>query len=93
MQCKTQEEKFLTHHNLQGSQTEFTPHTIRTLFLTHHNLQGSQTIDVPCSTNCEFLTHHNLQGSQTGSKPDVGSSKKNNPGSASNSTAILALFF
>ena len=34
---------FLTHHNLQGSQTGGTDSTSGTVFLTHHNLQGSQT--------------------------------------------------
>ena len=35
---------FLTHHNLQGSQTEIFQLQKLTQFLTHHNLQGSQTI-------------------------------------------------
>ena len=34
---------FLTHHNLQGSQTVGTAPVHMTKFLTHHNLQGSQT--------------------------------------------------
>ena len=36
-------QKFLTHHNLQGSQTttDELPKVLE--FLTHHNLQGSQT--------------------------------------------------
>ena len=34
---------FLTHHNLQGSQTTQTYSTFDNMFLTHHNLQGSQT--------------------------------------------------
>ena len=34
---------FLTHHNLQGSQTTLTMFTTKVKFLTHHNLQGSQT--------------------------------------------------
>ena len=34
---------FLTHHNLQGSQTLLCLIIQRLLFLTHHNLQGSQT--------------------------------------------------
>ncbi len=35
--------KFLTHHNLQGSQTQPVIVTNNGEFLTHHNLQGSQT--------------------------------------------------
>ena len=57
--------KFLTHHNLQGSQTGHIAHTCDTLFLTHHNLQGSQTIYSRADSPTPFLTHHNLQGSQT----------------------------
>ena len=34
---------FLTHHNLQGSQTQGDFTYQRKEFLTHHNLQGSQT--------------------------------------------------
>ena len=34
---------FLTHHNLQGSQTAQNAILNRLTFLTHHNLQGSQT--------------------------------------------------
>ena len=34
---------FLTHHNLQGSQTPLVATISVYLFLTHHNLQGSQT--------------------------------------------------
>ena len=34
---------FLTHHNLQGSQTTRSPLVVHDEFLTHHNLQGSQT--------------------------------------------------
>ena len=34
---------FLTHHNLQGSQTAFLLLGFGIGFLTHHNLQGSQT--------------------------------------------------
>ena len=34
---------FLTHHNLQGSQTAGATVKVRRSFLTHHNLQGSQT--------------------------------------------------
>ncbi len=35
--------KFLTHHNLQGSQTVWGLVKTENEFLTHHNLQGSQT--------------------------------------------------
>ena len=35
--------KFLTHHNLQGSQTISSVVCLTVRFLTHHNLQGSQT--------------------------------------------------
>ena len=35
---------FLTHHNLQGSQTIPVIRFTNIMFLTHHNLQGSQTI-------------------------------------------------
>ena len=35
--------KFLTHHNLQGSQTPSKGKSKPGKFLTHHNLQGSQT--------------------------------------------------
>ena len=35
---------FLTHHNLQGSQTQPVIVTNNGEFLTHHNLQGSQTL-------------------------------------------------
>ena len=34
---------FLTHHNLQGSQTLLLDFHRVAVFLTHHNLQGSQT--------------------------------------------------
>ena len=34
---------FLTHHNLQGSQTDVPTQYPELKFLTHHNLQGSQT--------------------------------------------------
>ena len=34
---------FLTHHNLQGSQTHKENGNHWMKFLTHHNLQGSQT--------------------------------------------------
>ena len=34
---------FLTHHNLQGSQTTVILYAVEYWFLTHHNLQGSQT--------------------------------------------------
>ena len=56
---------FLTHHNLQGSQTNKSVVISKSLFLTHHNLQGSQTIRGYVSLQESFLTHHNLQGSQT----------------------------
>ena len=47
--------QFLTHHNLQGSQT-ITLSTVRTsMFLTHHNLQGSQTINNPRYSFFGFL--------------------------------------
>ena len=36
--------KFLTHHNLQGSQTTDNGYKTLSRFLTHHNLQGSQTL-------------------------------------------------
>ena len=36
-------ELFLTHHNLQGSQTVDNKTITKNAFLTHHNLQGSQT--------------------------------------------------
>ncbi len=35
--------EFLTHHNLQGSQTGWIVVVDYFWFLTHHNLQGSQT--------------------------------------------------
>ena len=56
---------FLTHHNLQGSQTESIARMRNVTFLTHHNLQGSQTVVIAFEDNVSFLTHHNLQGSQT----------------------------
>ena len=56
---------FLTHHNLQGSQTGATAIATATAFLTHHNLQGSQTPTLEVFSFLVFLTHHNLQGSQT----------------------------
>ena len=56
---------FLTHHNLQGSQTVTTYLQAPKEFLTHHNLQGSQTSIVQGTLEYVFLTHHNLQGSQT----------------------------
>ena len=56
---------FLTHHNLQGSQTIITAREVHSLFLTHHNLQGSQTGADDGRQERQFLTHHNLQGSQT----------------------------
>ena len=56
---------FLTHHNLQGSQTVMAHHKLVVLFLTHHNLQGSQTQQTRFHRSFRFLTHHNLQGSQT----------------------------
>ena len=56
---------FLTHHNLQGSQTGGAGYKKRLLFLTHHNLQGSQTNPQMMNPTQVFLTHHNLQGSQT----------------------------
>ena len=44
MSCDTEEkEVFLTHHNLQGSQTTLWKEIASGKFLTHHNLQGSQT--------------------------------------------------
>ena len=36
--------RFLTHHNLQGSQTTTNIFSNLQVFLTHHNLQGSQTV-------------------------------------------------
>ena len=57
--------RFLTHHNLQGSQTLADISRITLQFLTHHNLQGSQTIPYYKKHHFQFLTHHNLQGSQT----------------------------
>ena len=56
---------FLTHHNLQGSQTHSVESWKKSEFLTHHNLQGSQTYKTFVSGVLRFLTHHNLQGSQT----------------------------
>ena len=56
---------FLTHHNLQGSQTTPCTHLKYHRFLTHHNLQGSQTAYFGSTKFNPFLTHHNLQGSQT----------------------------
>ena len=43
-----QADLFLTHHNLQGSQTQRNEYCIIQEFLTHHNLQGSQT----------YIVHH-----------------------------------
>ena len=57
--------RFLTHHNLQGSQTQNDIYRLVDEFLTHHNLQGSQTKQIGYKLITEFLTHHNLQGSQT----------------------------
>ena len=57
--------RFLTHHNLQGSQTQHLHDSMMLGFLTHHNLQGSQTLSAPRYFILAFLTHHNLQGSQT----------------------------
>ena len=37
--------EFLTHHNLQGSQTLLCSDIFQPKFLTHHNLQGSQTAE------------------------------------------------
>ena len=56
---------FLTHHNLQGSQTCLHFVNFQCPFLTHHNLQGSQTTLTNIESISRFLTHHNLQGSQT----------------------------
>ena len=56
---------FLTHHNLQGSQTGSLLLILVEEFLTHHNLQGSQTNILSKAAEHLFLTHHNLQGSQT----------------------------
>ena len=56
---------FLTHHNLQGSQTVILCTNRNIMFLTHHNLQGSQTDYPTIRKEFRFLTHHNLQGSQT----------------------------
>ena len=39
--------EFLTHHNLQGSQTTISQLAPCLSFLTHHNLQGSQTFFFP----------------------------------------------
>ena len=41
--CMPVRTRFLTHHNLQGSQTFFPIFDNINWFLTHHNLQGSQT--------------------------------------------------
>ncbi len=57
--------RFLTHHNLQGSQTQHLHDSMMLGFLTHHNLQGSQTTVLDGTDKDRFLTHHNLQGSQT----------------------------
>ena len=59
------EYEFLTHHNLQGSQTQHGPWETFSAFLTHHNLQGSQTYRLVIMLYTVFLTHRNLQGSQT----------------------------
>ncbi len=53
--------KFLTHHNLQGSQTAVWRNIFHAMFLTHHNLQGSQTWRINSNGLPSFLTHHNLQ--------------------------------
>ena len=58
-------QSFLTHHNLQGSQTKQECGNGIKAFLTHHNLQGSQTCIDSFARHSGFLTHHNLQGSQT----------------------------
>ena len=63
--------KFLTHHNLQGSQTEIAFIAVAIKFLTHHNLQGSQTMSSAWKYYDLFLTHHNLQGSQTPSATEL----------------------
>ena len=42
--CRNAKTLFLTHHNLQGSQTEKVSLRCLSKFLTHHNLQGSQTL-------------------------------------------------
>ena len=68
MNTKKVVKKFLTHHNLQGSQTISSVVCLTVRFLTHHNLQGSQTLTVIFYSNNGFLTHHNLQGSQTKGK-------------------------
>ena len=60
---------FLTHHNLQGSQTDKKVLFVDIEFLTHHNLQGSQTVKAIDPQEVLFLTHHNLQGSQTINNP------------------------
>ena len=46
---------FLTHHNLQGSQTDKKVLFVDIEFLTHHNLQGSQTINNPRYSFFGFL--------------------------------------
>ena len=46
---------FLTHHNLQGSQTLNPLAEYLHRFLTHHNLQGSQTSNCWIVVNNSFL--------------------------------------
>ena len=46
---------FLTHHNLQGSQTIITWKINTYKFLTHHNLQGSQTGGRMAASTVGFL--------------------------------------
>ena len=62
---------FLTHHNLQGSQTGSLLLILVEEFLTHHNLQGSQTNILSKAAEHLFLTHHNLQGSQTRASSEI----------------------
>ena len=50
--------KFLTHHNLQGSQTTMQRIKQGNGFLTHHNLQGSQTSNLHFCHHRTYLSHN-----------------------------------
>ena len=49
---------FLTHHNLQGSQTPICKLKVHFAFLTHHNLQGSQTSNLHFGHHRTYLSHN-----------------------------------
>ena len=49
---------FLTHHNLQGSQTSDKVKWFVFRFLTHHNLQGSQTSNLHFCHHRTYLSHN-----------------------------------